>query len=268
MPPEAVRERGPANSGLQGQPTLLDIRLERVSRFLLLRGRRKGSCEACCAVAAHPVANSAHLRRKHAHCDQVEGRRWTSAVTAAPSGDTAAAAPFTAMQQVASSFAGRTLAFQPAAVQQRQRTQLRVVAKDSRIGKVPIAVPEKVNVTIKGQHVHVKVRCGRWRCGRAGRTAQQPAAARGGGRQRRLEPAAVPVLALLLRIAVLQASDVPCWMAALQGPRGELERSFHPEVVLSQVRAPPGPGQTGRCQAEVTRGVCAPGSMRMRSWWP
>jgi hypothetical protein len=61
------------------------------------------------------------------------------------------------MQCTSSSFVGNALAFQPAS-QQRQRVQLRVVAKDSRIGKVPIPVPAKVEVKVDGQHVHVKVR--------------------------------------------------------------------------------------------------------------
>lgn len=61
-----------------------------------------------------------------------------------------------AMQSTASAFVGRAVAFQPA-TQQRQRVQLRVVAKDSRIGKVPVPVPEKVTISIEGQTVKVKV---------------------------------------------------------------------------------------------------------------
>ena len=64
------------------------------------------------------------------------------------------------MQSASCSFAaGQALAFRPVHQQQHtQRQQLHVVAKDSRIGKVPVPVPDKVTVTIKGQSVHVKVR--------------------------------------------------------------------------------------------------------------
>lgn len=61
------------------------------------------------------------------------------------------------MQATASSFAGQRVAF-AAPQQQRQRVQLGVVAKDSRIGKVPVPVPASVTVTIDGQTVKVKVR--------------------------------------------------------------------------------------------------------------
>ncbi len=70
------------------------------------------------------------------------------------------------MQSAASAFATGlgVAAFQPA-TQQRQRVQLRVVAKDSRIGKVPVPVPAKVTVAIDGQTVTVKVSV--WAAGRA-----------------------------------------------------------------------------------------------------
>ncbi len=57
-----------------------------------------------------------------------------------------------------SSFTGRAVAFRPATQQQTQRQQLHVVAKDSRIGKRPVPVPDKVTVTVDGQTVKVKVR--------------------------------------------------------------------------------------------------------------
>lgn len=63
------------------------------------------------------------------------------------------------MQSTASSFAvGRAVAFRPAQQQQVQRQQFNVVAKDSRIGKRPVPVPDKVTVTVEGQTVKVKVR--------------------------------------------------------------------------------------------------------------
>lgn len=57
----------------------------------------------------------------------------------------------------ASSFAGSVAAFQPATQQRQGRQQLRVSAKDSRIGKVPITVPAKVDVKVNGRTVVVKV---------------------------------------------------------------------------------------------------------------
>lgn len=56
----------------------------------------------------------------------------------------------------ASAFAGSVAAFQPATQQRQGRQQLRVSAKDSRIGKVPITVPAKVDVKVNGQTVVVK----------------------------------------------------------------------------------------------------------------
>ena len=59
-----------------------------------------------------------------------------------------------------SSFSGRALAFKA----QQQRSQrphaLEVVAKESRIGKQPVPVPDKVTVTLDGNLVMVKVRGG------------------------------------------------------------------------------------------------------------
>lgn len=61
------------------------------------------------------------------------------------------------MSLASSSFAGQALAFRPA-VQRQQRTSItHIVAKESRIGKLPIPVPPKVEVTIDGQLVKVKV---------------------------------------------------------------------------------------------------------------
>jgi large subunit ribosomal protein L6 len=58
-----------------------------------------------------------------------------------------------------SSILGQRLqAFQPATVQRPRQQQLQVVAKDSRIGKRPVPVPDKVAVTLDGQTVKVKVR--------------------------------------------------------------------------------------------------------------
>jgi hypothetical protein len=63
------------------------------------------------------------------------------------------------MQSVASSFAaGRAVVATARPNSQRQQQPFVVTAKDSRIGKQPIPVPEKVTVTLEGQTVKVKVR--------------------------------------------------------------------------------------------------------------
>ncbi|KAL4854612.1 50S ribosomal protein L6 [Chlorella vulgaris] len=57
----------------------------------------------------------------------------------------------------ASSIMGQRLqAFQPAAVRQQRGAHVQTTCKDSRIGKVPVPVPDKVTVTVNGQHVVVK----------------------------------------------------------------------------------------------------------------
>jgi hypothetical protein len=59
----------------------------------------------------------------------------------------------------ASSILGQRLqAFQPAAARQQRGAHVQTTCKDSRIGKVPVPVPDKVTVTVNGQHVVVKVR--------------------------------------------------------------------------------------------------------------
>jgi hypothetical protein len=67
-----------------------------------------------------------------------------------------AAAGTGAMQ--ATAFTGQRLAAPQATAARQQRQQLQVVAKDSRIGKRPIPLPEKVTVELSGQDVKVKVR--------------------------------------------------------------------------------------------------------------
>ena len=63
------------------------------------------------------------------------------------------------MQSVASSFAaGRAVVATARPTSQRQQQPFVVTAKDSRIGKQPITVPDKVTVTLDGQTVKVKVR--------------------------------------------------------------------------------------------------------------
>lgn len=91
--------------------------------------------------------------------------------------------------QATSSYMGQRLqAFKPAQRQQAARQQLQIVAKDSRIGKMPIPVPAKVQVTVDGQTVKVKVRGGSRRAQeRAGRRnarlgwRRRPADQPGGG---------------------------------------------------------------------------------------
>ncbi|KAI3435024.1 hypothetical protein D9Q98_003076 [Chlorella vulgaris] len=57
----------------------------------------------------------------------------------------------------ASSILGQRLqAFQPAAARQQRGAHVQTTCKDSRIGKVPVPVPDKVTVTVNGQHVVVK----------------------------------------------------------------------------------------------------------------
>jgi hypothetical protein len=61
------------------------------------------------------------------------------------------------MSLASSSFTGQALAFR-AAVQRQQRSPVaQVVAKQSRIGKLPVIVPDKVQVTLDGNTVKVKV---------------------------------------------------------------------------------------------------------------
>jgi hypothetical protein len=58
---------------------------------------------------------------------------------------------------LASSISGQRLAFKPAAAPRSHNTHhLQVVAKESRIGKQLVTVPDKVAVTIDGQLVKVK----------------------------------------------------------------------------------------------------------------
>lgn len=56
------------------------------------------------------------------------------------------------------SFTGTTLASFRSPKSQSRCFKLRVVAKDSRIGKRPVALPDKVQVTLEGNTVKVKVR--------------------------------------------------------------------------------------------------------------
>ena len=56
-----------------------------------------------------------------------------------------------------SSFAGQAVAFRPAAQRQPRAIVPQIVAKQSRIGKQPVVLPDKVQVTINGNHLKVKV---------------------------------------------------------------------------------------------------------------
>ena len=58
---------------------------------------------------------------------------------------------------LASSFAGQAVAFRPAVQRQQRTTVTQIVAKQSRIGKLPVVLPEKVQVTLDGNLVTVKV---------------------------------------------------------------------------------------------------------------
>lgn len=62
------------------------------------------------------------------------------------------------MSLASSSFAGQALAFRPAVQRQQRTASVQIVAKESRIGKQPITVPDKVKVTLDGNLVVVKVR--------------------------------------------------------------------------------------------------------------
>jgi len=62
------------------------------------------------------------------------------------------------MSLASSSFAGQALAFRQAVQRKPSVSTIHIVAKESRIGKQPIPVPAKVEVTINGSHVKVKVR--------------------------------------------------------------------------------------------------------------
>lgn len=61
------------------------------------------------------------------------------------------------MSLASSSFAGQALVFKSSTQRQPKINQLQIVAKESRIGKQPIAIPDKVQVTLDGNVVKVKV---------------------------------------------------------------------------------------------------------------
>ncbi|KAG7673020.1 hypothetical protein Ndes2437B_g01127 [Nannochloris sp. 'desiccata'] len=60
------------------------------------------------------------------------------------------------MSLASSSFTGQALAFRPAVQRQQRSPVAQVVAKQSRIGKLPIVVPDKVQVTLDGNTLKVK----------------------------------------------------------------------------------------------------------------
>lgn len=63
------------------------------------------------------------------------------------------------MSLTASTFTGQAVAFRPVSSQPKQRVfGCQIVAKQSRIGKLPVPVPDKVQVTLEGNSVKVKVR--------------------------------------------------------------------------------------------------------------
>jgi hypothetical protein len=62
------------------------------------------------------------------------------------------------MSLTSSSFAGQALAFRSVSQRQSRHNNVEVFAKQSRIGKQPVPVPDKVQVTIDGNTLIVKVR--------------------------------------------------------------------------------------------------------------
>ena len=125
-----------------------------------------------------------------------------------------------------SSFTGQAVTFRPAVLRQ-QRTVPQIVAKQSRIGKQPINVPEKVKVTLDGNMLIVKVRsithCAgcRWTYWQA-------------------------IYAILLRMkqcikyfrVFSSQSLIHCgifyFFVPLQGPKGELKRTLPSLVTIEQ----------------------------------
>ena len=65
------------------------------------------------------------------------------------------------MSLASSSFTGQTVAFRPAVHRQQRRSVVLIVAKESLIGKQPVGIPDKVQVTLDGNFIKVKVRAGR-----------------------------------------------------------------------------------------------------------
>jgi len=61
------------------------------------------------------------------------------------------------MSLASSSFTGQALAFRPAVQRQQRSSVALVVAKQSRIGKLPIVVPDKVKISFDGNTLKVKV---------------------------------------------------------------------------------------------------------------
>lgn len=152
----------------------------------------------------------------------------------------------------ASAFAGSVAAFQFATQQRQGRQQLRVSAKDSRIGKVPITVPAKVDVKVNGRNVVVKVR------GASGRAMRWP-----GGLQlrRRLRKQRPGLVAACTPLRSQPCSLTDTLLAALQGPKGELQRTFHPLVKIEQVGRWCGNGMVRWAEVATARQLC------MRAGW-
>lgn len=163
----------------------------------------------------------------------------------------------------ASAFAGTRLAASQATTARQQRQQLNVVAKDSRIGKVPVPVPDKVSVTLDGQTVKVKVRrhvtADLQPTMRRLGTRQAPMRGASDGRRHRSGAAAGRPSTFAVVNFTDGSPDIFIGLyLLLQGPRGELQRTFHPAVKFEQVRRPglallPGlrlyTGPTGPCCA-------------------
>jgi hypothetical protein len=62
------------------------------------------------------------------------------------------------MLAASSSFAGQVVAFRPTVQRQQRRSVVLIVAKESLIGKQPVPIPDKVQVTLNGNYIKVKVR--------------------------------------------------------------------------------------------------------------
>lgn len=112
------------------------------------------------------------------------------------------------------------------------RTALNVVAKESRIGMKAVPIPKGVTIDLKGQELRVKVRAmaqsnaDRWQQHQLAAAVQQGAWPGGGFCSHML----------LHGEAACGAGAAPETELLLQGPKGELQWTFVPEVTLAQVR--------------------------------
>lgn len=129
----------------------------------------------------------------------------------------------------------------------------------------PVPVPEKVTVDIKGQTIKVKVR-GIWAprfaaCSLGAIASFLLALANcccpaGGG------------LARFLPLTLTWRLPLPCCSPDVQGPKGELQRTFHPLVKFEQVRQRwrAGAGGAHYVQLVCGDGLAGCSSMERRDW--